>query len=169
MKRIKPFVLEGGKTIAVNRKDRKTPSWAGLQNTLRTSLVFIYYGSQKHGRNCMSHQLPLYFHQKPMTLRNYTNKQISFYIYLHLSLYTDYKLIVFNNRRNIHIYSHSYQPCNCFFFLNNFHFLSVRGTAERVVSFATVIWCLHTTCSLSNGEQRVLCDGTQLWLLRRQQ
>ena len=41
MKRIKPFVLEGGKTIAVNRKDRKTPSWAGMQNTLRTSL-FIH-------------------------------------------------------------------------------------------------------------------------------
>ena len=41
MKRVKPFVLEGGKTIAVNRKDRKTPSWAGMQNTLRTSL-FIH-------------------------------------------------------------------------------------------------------------------------------
>ena len=40
MKRIKPFVLEGGKTIAVNRKDRKTP-WAGLQNIYRTSL-FIH-------------------------------------------------------------------------------------------------------------------------------
>ena len=26
----------------------------------------------------------------------------------------DYKLIVFNNRRNIHIYSHSYLPCSCF-------------------------------------------------------
>ena len=41
MKRIKPFVLEGGKTIAVNRKDRKTPSWAGMQNIHRTSL-FIH-------------------------------------------------------------------------------------------------------------------------------
>ena len=41
MKRIKPFVLEGGKTITVNRKDRKTPSGAGMQNTLRTSL-FIH-------------------------------------------------------------------------------------------------------------------------------
>ena len=25
-----------------------------------------------------------------------------------------YKLIVFTNRRNIHIYSHSYLPCSCF-------------------------------------------------------
>ena len=41
MKRIKSFVLEGGKTTAENRKDRKTPSWAGMQNTPRTSL-FIY-------------------------------------------------------------------------------------------------------------------------------
>ena len=41
MKRIKPFVLEVGKTIAVNRNDWKIPSWAGLQNIHRTSL-FIH-------------------------------------------------------------------------------------------------------------------------------
>ena len=89
MKRIKPFVLEGGKTIAVNRKDRK--HLLGLDCKIPSVLhyLFIYYGSQKHGRNCMSHQLPLYFHQKPMTLRNYTNKQISFFICIYTSISVD--------------------------------------------------------------------------------
>ena len=66
MKGIKPFVLEGGKTITENRKDRKTPSWAGMHNIPRTSL-FI---------DLSSHFI--------FMLRNYTNKQISLYIYIYI-------------------------------------------------------------------------------------
>ena len=45
--------------------------------------------------------------------------------------------------------------------MNNFDLLSVRGTALSVVSFATVIWSHHATCSLSNGEYMALCDETK--------
>ena len=56
MKRIKPFVLEGGKTISVNRKDRKR-----LDCKIFTVLryLFINYGPQSQFRFLIGTHLSL--------------------------------------------------------------------------------------------------------------
>ena len=51
---------------------------------------------------------------------------------------------------------------------NNVDFLSVRGTAVKVVSFSTVILSGHATRSLSNVEYWALCDEIKQQLRTRQ-
>ena len=53
--------------------------------------------------------------------------------------------------------------------MNNFDFLSVRGTVVTIVSFATAIWSCHTTLSLKGGVMQYFCpfESYGLFLLQK--